>query len=151
MAISLHERCSNKPCHLGFAQSCMKVRLTSWHLSVSQIVSPWFCQISMRLNHLIPIDGSCPLLPFESNLISTESIQSIWSFAWTSGHQCAWSALGCQILDAYCLNRRVQYVIEGLFETRRKKFSDHPMAAASMERWERLKNTSLTFLCTSLL
>jgi hypothetical protein len=25
--------------------------------------------------------------------------------------------------------RRVQYVIEGLFETRRKKFSDHPMAA----------------------
>ena len=37
--------------------------------------------------------------------------------------------------------RRVQYVIEGLYETRRKKFSDHPMAT-----WRNASSTDVRFL-----
>ena len=32
-----------------------------------------------------------------------------------------------------CYDRRVQYVIEGLFETRRKKFSDHPQVFEELD------------------
>ena len=61
---------------------------------------------------------------------------ALWIFVLTESAACFFS-------------RRVQYVIEGLFETRRKKFSDHPMVrlggVSLGGRGDREKKTSIYF------